>query len=134
MLYVIIKDGVVEACGSASALDDVAPFYADCSVMEVADVVDVGSTYAGGVFTPPVINGLTEGSITKLAFLRRFPTAKRIGIRAAALTDPILSDALQLLDAAQDVNTSDPDTQLLVGYCVQQGLLTVEESASILST
>lgn len=71
--------------------------------------------------------------ITKLSFLRRMTAAQRIAIRAAAQTDPILADAMQMLDAAQDISTDDPDTIALVHYCAQQGLVAASDVPNILA-
>lgn len=71
--------------------------------------------------------------ITKLSFLRRMTAAQRIAIRAAAQSDPILADAMQMLDAAQDISTDDPDTIALVQYCAQQGLIAVSDIPNILA-
>ena len=71
--------------------------------------------------------------ITRLTFLRRIPQAKRVDIREHAKTDAILSDALDLLDAAEDINTDDPDTVAMIGYCVSLGLLSIEDQTNILA-
>jgi hypothetical protein len=69
--------------------------------------------------------------LTQLAFLRRFTAPERIGIRAS--TDPIIQDFLQLVALAQDIQTSDPDTQMGIGYLAQQGLIAPERVAEILA-
>lgn len=71
--------------------------------------------------------------LTKLAFLRRIPAEKRIAIRAAAKADPILEDAMGLLDLAEDVSVTDPDTVQLVGYLQAQGFLTADEASGVLA-
>jgi hypothetical protein len=70
--------------------------------------------------------------ITKLAFLRRFTSAQRIAITAARATDPVIGDAMNLLDLADDVSTIDPETIQLVGYLQSQGLLDAASAAAIL--
>lgn len=71
--------------------------------------------------------------ISVLTFLRRFPQAKRIAIRASH--DPIIDDFLALLDSTRksEVELDDPDTIAGVGYLVSQGLLTEEEAAEVLA-
>jgi hypothetical protein len=82
---------------------------------------------------PPIVK--TAGPrmpITRLAFMRRFPTEKRIAIREAAKTDPVLNDAMALLDLAQDVDLDDVDTRRLVSYLQALGLITADDVAVIL--
>ena len=49
--------------------------------------------------------------LTKLAYLRLFTQEERIAIRAAAANSAELADYLELLNIADEVNTSDPDIQ-----------------------
>ena len=77
----------------------------------------------------PSVNGPAD-PITKLAFLRRFTAEERIAIRASL--DPVIVDFLSLLDLAQEVVTTDPDTQAGIEYLVAQGLLTLERAELIL--
>ena len=79
---------------------------------------------------PPSINGAAAEPITKLAFLRRFTAEERIAIRASI--DPVIVDFMTLLDLAQEVTTTDPDTQTGIEYLVAQGLLTLERAEMIL--
>jgi hypothetical protein len=131
MNVLLIKDGRVENCISADSVERALMFYPDHICMEQVDGVGPSYTYADGVFTPPPPPVVEVQPITKLAFLRRFPTAKRIAIRAS--TDPIIVDAMALLDLAQDVIVNDPDTVMLVGYLQQQGFLTAEEAQGVLA-
>lgn len=71
--------------------------------------------------------------ITKLTFLRRMTSAQRIAIRQEASTDPILADAMQMLDAAEDISTQDPDTIALVQYCAFKGLIAESDVPRILA-
>jgi hypothetical protein len=61
--------------------------------------------------------------MTPLQFLRLLTLEERGAVRTAALTDPVLEDALFLLQAAQNIDLYDSDTQRLLDYLVQQGLL-----------
>ena len=63
------------------------------------------------------------GRLTKLEFLRKFTAAERIQIREAAKVDPIIFDAMDLLDLAEFISLQDQDTMNLVGYLAQQGIL-----------
>lgn len=72
-------------------------------------------------------------TMTKLSFMRRFSPEQRIALRETAKTDPILDDAQRLLDWAQDVDVADPDTQQLVGYLAQIGIIAPEDVVRILA-
>ena len=78
---------------------------------------------------PPSIKGAAE-PITKLTFLRRFTAEERIAIRASI--DPGIVDFMTLLDLAEEVTATDPDTQAGIEYLVAQGLLTLERAEMIL--
>lgn len=64
-------------------------------------------------------------------FLSRMTPQERIGIRAAAKTDPIIEDFMALLDHTTVVHPLNPDVQMGLGYLVQQGKLTAERAAVI---
>lgn len=72
-------------------------------------------------------------TMTKLTFMRRFSAQELIALREAAKTDPILDDAQRLLDWAQEVDVADPDTQRLVGYLAQIGIIEPEDVVRILA-
>jgi hypothetical protein len=69
-------------------------------------------------FMQKLIDGQLDGlvkaylvtNVTKLAFLNRFTSGERIGIRAAATQSPAIADYLAMLDAAQDVDLTDART------------------------
>lgn len=69
-------------------------------------------------FAQKLIDGQLDGlvkaylvtQITKLAFLNRFTPEERITIRTAAQQSPAIHDYLAMLDAAQDVDLTDPRT------------------------
>ena len=88
----------------------------------------------------PVINpdGSIEGAIvgrtlTKLEYLRRFTDKERIAIRAAAEQNAALADYLQLMEAAQDINTGDADTIAAVTMLAQAGLIAAGRAQEILN-
>lgn len=64
-------------------------------------------------------------------FLSRMTPQERIGIRAAAKTDPIIEDFMALLNRAAAVYPLNPDVQAGLGYLVSQGKLTAERAAVI---
>lgn len=71
--------------------------------------------------------------LTRLEFLSRFTVAERVAIRSAAKTDAIIEDFLAMLEAAQSVIPSHPDTVAGVGYLVQSGLLLPARAAEVLA-
>lgn len=88
----------------------------------------------------PVINpdDSIEGAIvgrtlTKLEYLRRFTVEERVAIRAAAEQNAVLADYLQLMELAQDINTSDADTVAAVTMLEQAGLIAVGRAQEILN-
>lgn len=74
-----------------------------------------------------------NGKLTKLEFLRKFTAQERIAIRAAAQTDPIIFDAMELLNLAEFVSLSDTDTINLVGYLAMVGIIATNRVSEILS-
>lgn len=91
----------------------------------------IGWTFAGGVFAAPPAEPAQAPEppithtprMTHFAFLRRLTLAEHIGIETATATDVTLRVAKQRFDAARDINVSFAETQQLVGYMAQQGLL-----------
>lgn len=136
MNVLLIKNGTVENCISADSLQRAQQFYPEhlcIERIEALSAVGPGHSYNGETFVAPERPAVEATSLTRLEFLRRIPAEKRIAIRAAAETDPIIEDALMLLDLAMEVRTDDPDTMMLVGYLLQQEYLTANEVAVILS-
>lgn len=70
--------------------------------------------------------------LTKLEYLRRFTQEERIAIRAAAKQSAQLEDYLSMLELAQDVTLSDPDTQGAVQMLEHAGLIAPGRAAEIL--
>ena len=68
---------------------------------------------------------------TKLEYLRRFTTAERVAIRAAAATNPVLDDYLKLMELAQEINLDDPDTVAAVQMLEQSGLIAAGRAAEV---
>jgi hypothetical protein len=75
----------------------------------------------------------SSNKLTKLEFLRRFYAQERIAIRAMSATDPIIFDAMELLNMAEFIDVNDIDTQMLIGYMVQVGLLDVSRVSEVLA-
>jgi hypothetical protein len=70
---------------------------------------------------------------TAYQFLLRFTLAERTAYRAAALTDPLVADFMNLAQAAQEIITNDPVTIQGMDYLVAVGLLTQQRRDEILS-
>jgi hypothetical protein len=72
--------------------------------------------------------------VDQIDWMRRFTLTERIGIRAAAKTDPIVEDAIELLKVAKNgVATTDPDTLQALAYFEQTGLIAAGRAAEILN-
>lgn len=71
--------------------------------------------------------------ITKLEYLRRFTTAERVAIRAAADANPVLDDYLKLMELAQEINLDDPDTVSAAQMLEQSGLIATGRAAEVLA-
>lgn len=84
-----------------------------------------------------VVDGLVKAyvvtQITKLAFLNRLTAEERIAIRTAATQSPAIHDYLEMLDAAQDVDLTDPRTIGGVQALEASGLLAEGRGAEILA-
>ena len=78
------------------------------------------------VDTPGVIR-------TKLEHLRRFTQDERVAIRNAAKAIPVLEDYMALLELAEEINITDPDTIAAVQMLETSGLLAVGRASEILS-
>ncbi len=70
-------------------------------------------------------------AMTRLQFLRRFTIAERISLRAS--TDPIVADAMHLLEMAGEGLFDDADAVAFLGYAVQNGYLPPERARDILT-
>lgn len=74
----------------------------------------------------PVIRWLHKSLV-----LQRIPAANRIAIRAAAQSDPIIYDFLDLLYQTDQVDLDNANLIAGLGYLVGEGLLTAEDVATI---
>ena len=129
----LITGGVVENCICADSVERAQQFYPDHICIERAgDLTQYGpgDLYDGVDFSKAPVVVLPPGPVSRLEFLRSFTAAQRISIRAA--NDPVIVDALQLLDLAEDVNLQDPDVGYFVTYCAAQGYITQADADRIL--
>ena len=129
----LIKDGVIENCICADSVERAQLFYPDYICIErTPEFSQFGprDLYDGTVFSKAPVVVLPPGPLSRLDFLRSFTAQQRIAIRAA--NDPVIVDALQLLDLAEDVNLQDPDVVYFVNYCATQGYITTADANRIL--
>ena len=129
----LIKAGVVENVICADSVERALLFYPDHTCIErTAELNQFGPSdlYDGTTFSKASVVVMPPGPVTRLEFLRSFTAQQRIAIRAA--NDPVIVDALQLLDLADDVNLQDPDVVYFVNYCAAQGYITIADASRIL--
>jgi hypothetical protein len=69
--------------------------------------------------------------IHKAVLLQRMSAEKRIGIREAAKTDPIIEDFLDLLYQTDEVDLDNTNLVAGLGYLVLQSLLTADDVTAI---
>ena len=69
--------------------------------------------------------------LTKLNFLNRFTMSERVTIRASS--DPVVKDIMNLLEVADYVDVTDPNTVQGVGYLSAVGLIQSSRIAEILA-
>lgn len=132
MRAVLIKDGVVDNIIDADDVLRAIASHPGCIVLGDTGQA-IGDLWDGERFSRPVPAPVAPLPLTRLEFLRRFTAAQRIAIRTAAQTNPIIADALQLLDLAQEVRLDDPDTLALAGYLVAVGLIADADRAALLA-
>lgn len=73
-----------------------------------------------------------EIAYSSYEFLQRFTAEERALFRAAAQTDQLVADFVQLATAAQEILNTDPVTTAGMNYLVLIGLLTEERKIEIL--
>ena len=77
-------------------------------------------------------DNMIEIAYTSYEFLQRFTAEERALFRAAAQTDQLVADFVQLATAAQEILNTDPVTIAGMNYLVFLGLLTEARAAEIL--
>ena len=129
----LIKNGVIENCICADSTERALMFYPDHTCIERAGNLNQygpGDLYDGTDFSKAPVVVVPPVPVSRLEFLRSFTAQQRIAIRAA--NDPVIVDALQLLDLAEDVHLQDPDVVYFVNHCADQGYITQADSDRIL--
>lgn len=93
--------------------------------------------YDGEAFSPPPPAPPppppTTPYMTHFGFLSRMTPQERTAVRAATASDPILDDAMFLFNSAQRIDVTLPETQMLVGYLAQSGLIAPERVPELLA-
>lgn len=133
MDVLLISGGLVTNCIHADSVERALQFNPGLMCIErTTDIEFVcpGYTYDGSVFTAPPVITVPPAPISKLDLLRRFTAAQRIAIRAS--TDPVIIDAMQLMDLADYISLIDPDTVNLVAYLEATGFINAADAANIL--
>lgn len=74
-----------------------------------------------------------QRTMTRLEFMRRFTASERIATRAAAASNPVISDMLAMQDAASYIDLDDPDTQAGVVYLESLGVIAEGRAAQVLA-
>ena len=69
--------------------------------------------------------------ISKLDFMSRFTSTERIAVQNS--NDPILKDALNLLQMAEFIDLTDQRTMTLVGYMAMTGIIDNSRVTEVLS-
>lgn len=132
MRYLLIKNGIVVNAIEADA-NDIEHLIGYDDIIANANTAGPGWLYQDGIFTQPDPNSYKQPifSLSQLSFLRKFTAEERIAIRTSI--DPIIIDFLHLLNIAQDINLSDPDTVAGVNYLESIGLLDTGRATTILT-
>jgi hypothetical protein len=135
MDVLLIKNGVVENCICADSVDRAQQFYPEYVCIERTPELGVwgpGSLFDGTTWSPAPPVPVIPQPITKLEFLRRFTAEQRVAIRTAVATDPVIADGMGLLDLAQDVLVTDPDTVYFVNYLRDNNYITQSDVDRVL--
>lgn len=129
----LIRSGVVENVICADSVERALMFYPDHTCIERNSNLTAfgpGDLHDGTNFSKAPVVVLPPSPVSRLEFLRSFTAQQRIAIRAA--NDPIIVDALQLLDLAEEINLQDPDTVYFVNHCAAQGYISQADADRIL--
>ena len=117
--------------------EESAPLYDDSSEVIFDEYTINGSvvnrTWSVRAKTEEELLQESTRTYTAYEFLLRLTAEERAAIRAAAQSDVLVADFLQLAQAAQEITTTDPTTVAGMGYLVFAGLLTAERKDEILS-
>lgn len=133
MIYAIYQAEDGKLVGTTTDRALLAPAY--IIMMRGHAVIERPDEEAGGVWNPATLqfDPRPAGALTPFQFKSRLTAQERIAIRAAAASDPVVADFLDMLGSASEVLTGDPQTIAGVDYMVSVGLLTAERAAEVLA-
>jgi len=126
MHYAIIENGVVVNVALADSPID--------QHWIATEVAGIGWAWDGQNFFAPSVPAAapTARDLTPVQYLKRFTQAERIAIRAAAASNPVVNDYLQLMNAVTDVvHLDDPDTVAGLNAMEAAGLIGTGRAAAI---
>ncbi len=132
-VFLLNSVGLVINCILADSVAKAQAAHPNYTAMQAVTGYDIGWTYSNGVWTapaPPVPNPVMH----KLDFLNLFGLPTITSIQSAAATDATISAGLMMLNAAVEVNTTDPDTLYFVNYLASKNLITAAQQTAILGT
>lgn len=111
---------------------DLVGFLTDADLERLAEL-NPAAEYAGhGFFRVPDPEPEPEPRrISRIGFLQRIPTEKRIAIRTAAKTDVLIEDFLDLLGATDIIELDHEATVAGLAYLVSENLLTADDVEAI---
>jgi hypothetical protein len=116
---------------SASAPDFELP--AGRTFVEVIAFPPMGSQWSGGIFIPPPAPPDHGFRVGVREFFLRFTRTERTGIRAAAVTDNVVADWIDLVKAEGTILLRHPDTLDGFQMLVNKGLLTLARANAIIN-
>lgn len=138
MKKALILDAQNEVENAVVVDENAIPAHLSSAILRAMDAPEgVGWTYDPQTdeFTDPTPEpepvDWTREPLSRFEFLKGFSTQERITIRNS--TDPIITDAMELFREAGAIYLAYQDTQDLIGYMAQQGVLTPARAAEILS-
>lgn len=137
MIFLLIKDGLVEHCIAANSIEDVTAYYPDHQILEQVGSASVGWKYSNGVFVAPAGTVGYSTRITRLAFLNRFTDQEAITIDLASIgatpEAAMMRRSQKKIDAASFIDLSDEATIIGVNTLEAIGLISQGRSSQILS-
>lgn len=111
---------------------DLVGFLTDADLERLAEL-NPAAEYAGHGFfrVPDPEPEPAPRRISRIGFLQRIPTEKRIAIRTAAKTDVLIEDFLDLLGATDIIELDHEATVAGLAYLVGESLLTAQDVEAI---
>lgn len=101
------------------------------TAMQAVTGYGIGWTYNVGTWTPPAAPA-PNPVMQKLDFLNLFGLSTIAAIQAAAASDAVIAAGMTMLNAASEVDVTDPDTIYFVNYLASKSLITAAQQTAIL--